>query len=150
MYFIHATRPDLPQNVLISSYFSSGHTQIYNARACKIHNRQFNVTAHTDFLTSRSAESHIVLHYSCWSCMKSNPFQKIESNLGVAHEQEIKWRQEAGKLALMGGWVRWIRNRVYSTYGKRIIPKQGTGNELHVFKRYTHIIYEFIKQIQPP
>lgn len=65
-----------------------------------------------------------ILHYSCWSCMKFNPFQTIGSYLGVMHEQETTQRQEAGKLGLMGGWVRWIRNRACSEYVERIIPKQ--------------------------
>ncbi len=77
--------------------------------------------------------SYIIHAEVAWN---PTPFQKIESNLGVAHEQEIKRRQEAGKLALMGGWVRWIRNRVYSTYGKRLIQKRGAGNELQVLLLY--------------
>lgn len=55
--------------------------------------------------------SYIIHAEVAWN---STLFWKIESNLGAAHRQEIKQRQEAGKMALMGWWVRWIRSRVYS------------------------------------
>lgn len=48
----------------------------------------------------------------------------IKHILGVLHKQELKWMQEAGKLPLMGGWVRWVSSM-------RKIMQQGDGGNHH-------------------
>lgn len=129
MYFAHAAQLALPQ-----SFFAFFARPLdHNARACNIHNCQFIVgLTHRFSYSTLSRDPHCLTIFML-KFHEIQPLPKdIESNLGVAHEQERKRRREAGKLALMGGWVRWIRNRVCVAHmgGQKIIPNYEAENKL--------------------